>query len=151
MSKLWISFKWNRKRKISFIGQQIVNKSKISSAKEYQGKVQNILFIIGGFQLFNAFRAYSNNLGIENVLFYILLGALLIVFGFFSKKNALLFTCLALVIILLYYLLLFINNPAFLFSGIIWKVATITFLVYGITKSLEERSIKKKHNFLKEK
>lgn len=136
------------KEKAVFIGRQIANKSKIGDAKASQGKAQKILYIIGAFQLFNAFRAYSNSLDFSSVLFYVILGGLLILFGFLSSKKPLLFISLALAIMLGYYALLYSINPEYLFQGSIWKVITIGFLGYGIFGAMEEQDIKKKNKFL---
>lgn len=136
------------KEKAVFIGQQIANKSKIGDAKGAQGKAQKILYIIGAFQLFNAFRAYNNGLNTEDIIFYIVLGGVLMAFGFLSSKKPLLFISLAFAIMLGYYALLFSINPEYLFQGIIWKAITLGFLGYGAFGAMEERDIKKKSKFL---
>ncbi len=136
------------KEKSIFIGKQIANKSKIGDAKESQGKAERILYIVGAFQLFNAFRAYSAGFTKQDVVFYIILGITLIVFGFFSSKKPLLFLTLALLLILGYYVLLYSISPEFLFQGIIWKLVIIGFLGYGIWNTLEAQSLKKKNKFL---
>ena len=88
------------KEKSIFIGRQIANKSKIETAKESQGKVQKILYVIGAFQLFNAYRVYAISLDFNSALFYIILGSILGLFGFLSSKKPLIFLSLALLIML---------------------------------------------------
>ena len=137
------------KEKSIFIGRQISNKSKISSAEEHQGKVSRILYLVGAFQLLNAYISYSKNYGFENTMFYVILGLLLVVFGYFSTKKPLLFITLALGLILGYYTILYINNPEFLLRGILWKIVIISFLIYGIVQSLQEQKLKKENGFLR--
>lgn len=139
------------KEKSIFIGKQIANKSKIGDAKESQGKAASILYIVGGFQIFNAFRAYSGGFAKEDIIFYVILGILLIVFGLFSSKKPLLFLSLALLLILGYYALLFSINPEFLFQGIVWKIIIIAFLGYGIWNTIEAQNLKKENKFLNKK
>lgn len=136
------------KEKSIFIGRQIANKSKIETAKESQGKAQKILYLVGAFQLFNAFRAYSNSLDSSSIIFYIILGSLLVLFGFLSSKKPLLFISLAFVMMLGYYAFLYSINPEYLFQGILWKIVTLGFLGYGSFGAIEEQDIKKKNKFL---
>ncbi len=137
------------KEKSIFIGKQIANKAKIGDAKESQQKAQRILYFIGAFQLYHAFIAYRRFGSIEDVVFYIILGVLLAVFGYFSSKKPILFLSIALAIILCYYLLLFLINPELVFRGGVWKVVIIGFLGYGIWHALEAQKLKKENNFLK--
>ena len=130
------------------IKQLLTNPVRIETAKESQGKAQKILYIIGAFQLFNAFRAYSNFLDSSSIIFYIILGSLLILFGFLSSKKPLLFISLAFVIMLAYYTFLYSINPEYLFQGILWKIVTLGFLGYGVFGAMEEQDIKKKNKFL---
>ena len=139
------------KEKAIFIGKQISNKSKIGDAKSSQNKVMYILYAVAAFQFFNAFRVYSNNLGLDNIIFFIILGVLFIVFGFLSPKRPILYISLALLLLLGYYTLLYISNPMFIMQGIIWKVLVLAVLFYGLALSLEEQKLKKKHKFLNDK
>ncbi len=136
------------KEKAIFIGRQISNKSKIGDAKESQEKAQRILYIIGGFQIINGILVYFNTKSIVDVTFYITLGILLGVFGYFSSKKPILFLSLALILILSYYGLLYLINPEFILRGILWKVVIIGFLCYGIWNSMEAQQLKKKNKFL---
>ena len=136
------------KEKSIFIGKQISNKSKIGDAKKSQVKAQRILYIIGGFQIINGVLVYLNTRNITDVVFYIILGLLLGVFGYFSSKKPILFLSLALILILSYYGLLYIIDPEFILRGILWKIVIIAFLVYGIWNSMEAQKLKKEHRFL---
>ncbi|WP_298755819.1 hypothetical protein [uncultured Psychroserpens sp.] len=138
------------KEKAVFIGKQIANKSKIDDAKSSQGKVKTILYIIGLFQLFNAFLSYKNGYDNSNTIFFIVLGVLFVAFGFLSAKKPTLFISLALVLLLSYYGLLYVIDPNYLFNGIVWKFVAIAFLVYGLVGSFEERKLKKQNDFLKQ-
>lgn len=138
------------KEKAIFIGQQIANKSKIGDAQESQSKTQKILYFTGAFQLFNAFRAYNGNLETSDIVFFIILGSLFIVFGFLSSKKPILFISLALGLILCYYALLYFINPQLIFQGIVWKIVIIAFLIYGIYSAFEEKRLKKMYNYLKD-
>ena len=136
------------KEKAVFIGRQISNKSKIDDAKTSQNKIRIILYIIGGFQLLNALMAYLNGYDMGSYLFYFILGSIFILFGYLSPKKPLVFISLALILLLAYYAFLYSINPRYLTQGLIWKIISVSFLVYGIVKSLEERQLKKQNKYL---
>lgn len=136
------------KEKSIFIGKQIANKSKIGDAKESQGKARKILYIIGALQLLNAFIAFNSGLTTADVVFYVILAVLLILFGYLSSKKPLLFISLGFALMLAYYALLYSINPEYLFRGSMWKVVTLGFLGYGIFGAMDEQDIKKKNKFL---
>lgn len=137
------------KEKSIFIGKQIANKSKISSAKENQGKTRRILFVVAFFQFFNGFISIQRNYPIETITFYFVLGAILCVFAYFSTKKPLLFLSLSLLVILGYYFILYLSDPELIFRGILWKVVIVSFLIYGIVQSLQEQKLKKENGFLR--
>ncbi|MGC6430381.1 MAG: hypothetical protein ACON5F_05005 [Jejuia sp.] len=139
------------KEKAIFIGRQISNKSKIGDAKESQAKAQRILYIVAGFQILNGVLVYFNTKSLIDTAFYIVLGLLLGVFGFFSSKKPILFLSLALALILGYYVLLYLINPELVFRGSMWKVVIIGFLGYGIWNAIEAKELKKQNKFLDEK
>lgn len=138
------------KEKSIFIGQHIARKSQIGDAKEAKAKAQRILYIVGGLQLFNAILTQINGYAFSDTLFYVILGVMLIVFGYFSGKKPLLFLTMGLALIVGYYTFLYVISPEFLFRGILWKIVIIAFLVYGIWNAMEEIELKKKHKFLKD-
>ncbi|MFD2915261.1 hypothetical protein [Psychroserpens luteus] len=139
------------KEKSIFIGKQIANKSKIGNAKESQNKVRLILYIIGGFQIFNGFLAIYRDFEMADYMFYIILGLLFVVFGFLSPRKPLVFISLALILLLAYYTFLYTIDPQLLFQGIIWKFVAIAFLGYGLVNSFEEHKLKKGNKFLNTK
>jgi uncharacterized membrane protein (UPF0136 family) len=136
------------KEKAIFIGRQISNKSKIGDAKESQAKAQRILYIVGGLQIINGVLVYFNTKSTVDVVFYIVLGLLLGIFGYFSSKKPILFLSLALLLMLGYYALLYSISPELVFRGSIWKVAIICFLGYGIWNAIEAKELKKQNKFL---
>ncbi|WP_203257528.1 hypothetical protein [Hyunsoonleella ulvae] len=136
------------KEKAIFIGRQISNKSKIGDAKESQEKAQRILYIIAGFQILNAILIYFKTKSVFDTSFYIILGLLLGVLGYFSSKKPILFLSLALIVILSYYGLLYFINPELVLRGILWKIIIVSFLVYGIWNSMEANKLKKENKFL---
>lgn len=136
------------KEKAVFIGKQIANKSKIDDAKTSQNKVRVILYIIGSFQLLNGVMAIVNRYDASSYLFYLILGFLFIVFGYLSPKKPVMFITMALILLLAYYTLLFLIDSRYLTQGILWKAISVSFLVFGLVKSLEERQLKKRNKFL---
>ncbi|GAA0736800.1 MULTISPECIES: hypothetical protein [Flavobacteriaceae] len=139
------------KEKAIFIGKQITNKTKIGDAKDSQNRVQKILYIIAAFQFLNAFLVYRKLYSIEDVIFYCVLGIILIIFGYLCPKKPILFISLSLALILGYYLLLYLNDPMYLYSGILWKIVIVASLLYGLALSFDEQKLKKKYNYLKDK
>ncbi len=138
----------SEKEKAVFIGRQISNRSKIDDAKTSQNKVRIILYIIGGFQLLNALIGILNGYDASSYLFFLILGSIFIVFGYLSPKKPLVFISLALILLLGYYAFLYSISPRYLTQGLIWKIVSVSFLAYGLVKSLEERQLKKQNKFL---
>ncbi|WP_047548915.1 hypothetical protein [Psychroserpens sp. Hel_I_66] len=136
------------KEKSIFIGKQIANKSKIGNAKASQNKVRLILYIIGGFQVFNGVLAIYQGFEMVDYMFYFILGLLFIIFGFLSPKQPLVFISLALALLLAYYVFLYTIDPQLIFQGIVWRLVGIAFLIYGLVNSFEERKLKKGNKFL---
>jgi hypothetical protein len=137
------------KEKAIFIGKQISDRSKISSAVSGQKKVQRILYIIAAFQLLNGLMVYFRLSLVGDAIFYTILATILAVLAYLSPKKPLLYISIALGIILLYYLLLALIDINFLIQGMLWKFATISFLAYGLVQSYEAEKLKKNNVTLK--
>lgn len=134
------------KEKAIFIGQQTLNISKVGSAEEVVKRTQIILYIVAAFKVLSAFLVYSNFKSIPDTVFYLVIAVILIVFGYLLPKKPIVFIIASLAIILGYYLLLYILNPILVYSGIMWKFATVGALLYALYTVVESQKIKKKFN-----
>ncbi|AXG68816.1 hypothetical protein KORDIASMS9_01032 [Kordia sp. SMS9] len=134
------------KEKAIFIGQQTMNISKVVSAGEVVKKTQIILYIVAGFKALSAFLVYYNFNSVIDAVFYLVIALILAVFSYLLPKKPVVFILSSLAVILGYYLLLFLVNPRLLYSGVLWKFATVMALLYALYTVVESQKLKKKFN-----
>ncbi|MBC8757011.1 hypothetical protein H2O64_20230 [Kordia sp. YSTF-M3] len=133
------------KEKAIWIGRQTMRKSKIDNSAKMVGKTRIILYVLAGFQVLNAILVYVKFSSIIDVVFYLVVAALLATFGYLSPKKPILFVSLALCVMLGYYFLLYLADPILLYSGILWKCAIVMALLYTLYDAIESHNLKKKY------
>ena len=133
------------KEKAIWIGRQTMRKSKVARSEKMIGKTRIILYILAGLQILNAILVYVKFSSVVDVIFYLVIAALLATFGYLSPKKPILFVSLALCVMLGYYFLLYLADPMLLFQGILWKCAIIMALLYTLYDAVESNNLKKKY------
>ena len=133
------------KEKAIWIGRQTMRKSKVAGSEKMIGKTRIILYILAGLQILNAILVYVKFSSVVDVIFYLVIAALLATFGYLSPKKPILFVSLALCVMLGYYFLLYLADLMLLFQGILWKCAIIMALLYTLYDAVESNNLKKKY------
>ncbi len=134
------------KEKAIFIGQQTLNKSKIDNSAQVIRRTQIILYVIAGLKVLSGILSYIQYDSVFDLIFFLVIAAILATFGFLMPKKPVLFIVLSLGVLLLYYTLLFLIDPMLIFRGILWKFAFVGALLYALYTVVESQKLKKKFN-----
>ena len=102
------------------------------------------VFVLMAIISFFKYQDDAEVLGI--VIPIVILAALFLVLGSYSRKKPLACLVSGLCLYVIVQVLNIVSNPASVASGIIWKIAIIGYLVVGIRSAIEIEKIKKEHN-----
>jgi hypothetical protein len=141
-AKCGFPFMGTEKEKSIFIGQQIIKKDDLVSAKERIKIARIILCIIGGISIVNGFSSSS---GVA-----VIVGLIFIGFCFLTNKKPLISILIPLIVLLLGYTVQTIISLDLLFRGLLWKIVFLTVLVSTLVSIIRAEKIRKKSEFLKE-
>ena len=120
---------------------------------EFNNKIRragNSLYYLSGVFVLIAIITFFKNQDAPDVLGLVvplvILAALFLVLGSYSRKRPLACLVSGLCLYIIVQVLLAVSNPVNLASGIIWKILIIGYLVNGIRSAVEIEKLKKEHN-----
>lgn len=139
----------SKAEKAAFLKEQASTSSLLRDTRITIGRTQIILYVIAVFQFLNAAIAYFGANDTTSTLFFAIIGFLLSIFSYFSKKRPIVCISLSLTTMLGYYGYLYTIHPNFLNEGFLWKLAIILFLGFALFDAIYGKYIKDTNKHIK--
>ncbi len=127
----------------------MVNTNYADFSKQIKNAGNSLYFLAGIFLLsaiVNFFISKDDPEVLSNVIPLVVLSALFLILGGYSRKKPLACIVSGLALYIIVQVLLVIDNPVNIFGGIIIKIIIIGYMIKGIKSALEMERFKKEHN-----
>jgi hypothetical protein len=129
--------------------QEVVNLDYADFNKQIKNAGNSLYYLAGIFLLstiVNFFISKDDPEVLYNVIPLVVLSALFLILGGYSRKKPLACIVSGLALYIIVQVLLAIDNPVNIFGGIIIKIIIIGYMIRGIKSALEMERFKKEHN-----